>query len=270
MVLLVLKDFADEVTKTHDGGMTNNTLSASLRQAVDEELAPWDTRKLTNSEAAFLADDFPYATGSDAYHLAQAILRLRPKATPIAATDNEVQDPEVARFVWAKSLLIAIEAASHFGVEDFRRDLLDDKLLAPGQVADWIDAQAASDGPRTRYVIGIPILGGSSVPPLFSQTEVRVVGYSEENVEFVGDDGRYRNVPVARGGVLERLRQLADLLARTYPWQPAQASTFVLTGATPVVRALRRTMPRLDDTDRRLITFEIDPDVPVDFLGPWV
>ena len=154
MVLLVVPDFVDEVTKIHDGGMTSDTLSAVLRKAVNDEMRPWDKRKLTKSEAAFLADEWPEATKSEAFDLAQQVLKQRRARTPIAAADADVQDPKVARFVWAKSLLLAIDAASEVGVKAFRCDVLDGQLLELGQVADWINEQAESDGTPTRYLIG--------------------------------------------------------------------------------------------------------------------
>ena len=46
-------------------------------------------------------------------------------------------------------------------------------------------------------------------------------------------------IPVAAGGVLDELRVVSDRLARRHTWTPAQATTFVLTGNTPLVSPLR-------------------------------
>ena len=88
-----------------------------------------------------------------------------------------------------------------------------------------------------------------------------------EIIEFAIDDGKVHERAVAHDGVLDRLRKLADQLASVYPWQPSQASTFVLTGATPLVMALHREMPGPLQPERRLITLEVDPDVPVRFVA---
>jgi hypothetical protein len=247
--------------------MTRDHLSAFLRKAVNKALAPWDEPKLTNSEAAFLQDDQPDAANSDAYDLAEQIRQQRRARTPIGATDADAQDPEVARFMWAKSMLVAIDAASDPAVTAFRGDVLNDQLLALEQVTDWIDERTKSDGMPTRYVTGTPTVNVAADTSLPANVEIVAHGFFFESVEFTGDDGRVHRRPVARGGVLDHLRQLAIQLAANYPWQPAQASSFVLTGATPLVTALHRTMPGLGADDRRLITFEVDPDVPVKFVA---
>ena len=245
--------------------MTHATISAFPRKAVDKALATMEWSRLTNKEVAFLVEEWP--TETDSYELAWRVVRQRQKLTPIVTTDAEVQDPEVARFIWAKSLLVAIDAASHDGVSAFRDEVLHDRLLALQQVADWIDAQAESDGLRTTYVTGTPIVDAASATSLPMHIEVRAHGFFVESVDFARDDGWVDRRPVARGGVLDRLRVLAHELAINYPWQPAQASTFVLTGATPLVTALRVEVPGFTLTDRRLITLEIDADIPVDLVA---
>jgi hypothetical protein len=67
----------------------------------------------------------------------------------------------------------------------------------------------------------------------------RKYGGGGSELFFVDYKGRPRRRAVWKGSPLEGLRRLSESLARTYRWEPAQATMFVLTGAIPAVPALK-------------------------------
>jgi hypothetical protein len=79
------------------------------------------------------------------------------------------------------------------------------------------------------------------------------------------EDDWVRRVTVTADGALDRLRVLAEVLAKDYGWTPAQASIFVLCGVTPFIATVRITRSSAKvrhhaDLDwARRITLDIDP-----------
>jgi len=66
---------------------------------------------------------------------------------------------------------------------------------------------------------------------------------------------------------LDKLRKLAESLAQSYPWQPAQAAAFVLEGLIPLATPfmLRLPQPQHDNRPRRAkLIMEIDLWIPAD------
>ena len=145
--------------------------------------------------------------------------------------------------------LIARKAATEKSVIAFRRQHLAEGLLKRQDVIEWIIKQAAEDGPASRYV-RLPIPGDHELtrrnrrfivePPLkisdtpsATQVEVELLSYASPDHQSV------EVIAVRHGGRLDGLRILTKSLARRYTWQEAQATTFILTGITPLLSSLR-------------------------------
>src|SRR5205823_643336 len=78
-----------------------------------------------------------------------------------------------------------------------------------------------------------------------------------------GTDNWTQVVPTRIDGLLERLRNLSERLAKVYDWQEAQATLFVLTGAVPFISPIQATtiMRRRSLYFNQHIVLDIDPTV---------
>jgi hypothetical protein len=90
----------------------------------------------------------------------------------------------------------------------------------------------------------------------------RKYGGGGSELFFVDYKGRPRRRAVWRGSPLARLRRLSESLARTYRWEPAQSTMFVLTGKPPKVPALKAT------TRLRYSPQHLDATITVE-ASPW-
>jgi hypothetical protein len=144
----------------------------------------------------------------------------------------------------ALSELLGAEASRSAQVAAFRKEILQGELLKPGEVPDWIAAQHERD--KT------PAALKRSLPP----------GTAEE-IQFEYPGSAHVGVwPVFPGGVLDYLREIGNQLVRTYGWERALATTFVLTGVVPSVPAIKVCMtPHFKYTRLNRITLEVDPSV---------
>jgi Sulfotransferase family len=132
------------------------------------------------------------------------------------------------------SFLLAQEASKDPEVNAFRKHTLRDRLLSLENATAWIVDQAQQDG----------------------------VGGPAPTLEYVGADGWPLRQPTIEGSVLDRLRLLAARLAPIYGWEQSQASTFVLTGLTPLASAIRSTtIGGLPFSSTLRIVLEVDPAV---------
>jgi hypothetical protein len=238
----------------------------SHRAVIDEELKRcFSQRALTDAEWRQVELDDRH---EDAYDTADRIrtqrLRRQPMAQPPGERDESLPT-EFASFVWARSLLAAADAADDPGVIAFRADVLGGQLLPLDSVWDWVHEQRRLDGPATEYARHVvpqgwrehdPVPVGAAYASSYSET----LSYSAAGEPVV------HYVPVSRDGVLYLLRQLSERLAPVYGWQQAQASTFVLTGYTPVVSMLRMTTPRIPGPRQRVV-LDVDPDVPPELVA---
>jgi hypothetical protein len=173
------------------------------------------------------------------------------------------------------SRLLAAEAARDEEVRSFREEVLGGSLMKPQDVDRWIERQAKEDGPPSRWLT-VPLPTGYEVrssttfattePPLTISEETpailvqkRYLSYVSSRVDELEEDPR-RDVPTAEGGVLDRLRQLSEGLARFYRWDEAAATNFVLTGETPLMPSIE-TRSRVPSTYGTLarISLTIDP-----------
>lgn len=174
--------------------------------------------------------------------------------------------------MWALSQLVARHAAEDPDVVTFRATYLPDGLVAWAELEDWMDKQTDQDGERTSDV-SFTIPPGTAVewdgpvprfdPPIAAVTTG--VHFSSRLLAYAlpGDRGVRRRTVAANGG-LDQLGRLADSLAASFSWQPAQASVFVLTGTPPMIMGVKVTVPAMNvrynyglDWARR-ITLDVD------------
>jgi hypothetical protein len=142
---------------------------------------------------------------------------------------------------WALSQLVAAYAHHDPDVIAFRHKYLGAALVEWADLDTWIMAQAKLDGESTTdLTIALP--AGAIADPDADELHLsppvervrparvasRVLAYA-----LPGDDW-VRRVAVTADGTLDRLRVLAEALARAYGWTPAQASIFVLCGVPPL------------------------------------
>lgn len=229
-----------------------------FRRRIDNRLSPG----VTNKEWEFLVkrgivDD--WAADRSAAVVAMAVEMLqdvresqqasgapRPRRTsdrPLLASDHTAPStPLAALNEHALSELVAVIAADDGQLEAFRVDVLAGVLLRPSQVKTWIAdryREQGGDGGNYAIVSGTTDddLEVTDTPRLNRLLEVtgRVLEY------VVPGEQRSRIVGVRPRGVLDRLRLLSEGLARAHGWQPAQATTFVLTGMTPWIGLIRVT-----------------------------
>lgn len=74
--------------------------------------------------------------------------------------------------------------------------------------------------------------------------------------------GTIHHIPVADGGVLDRVRELAEYLAPRYGWDVADAANFVLTGASQPAPRIRSEVTLVDQLPvMSRITLSIDPSM---------
>lgn len=145
----------------------------------------------------------------------------------------------------------AAEAGRFPEVQAFRRQVLDGKLLAPEEVGAWVSRQVAQQGPPTVWV-KLPLPEGACpahphdtncLQALVTLPEdLRANWPLESSLETLAypSGERVSQVPVARGGTLWRLKELAAYLTAMFPlWTEPQAVAFVLTGAVPTLLRAR-------------------------------
>jgi hypothetical protein len=173
---------------------------------------------------------------------------------------------------WALSQLVAAHAHHDLDVIAFRHKYLGDALVEWADLDTWITARAKLDGePTTDVTIALPasVLSDPDADELHisrSLEGVRPARVATRRLDYaLPEDDWIRRVAVTADGALDRLRVLADALAKAYSWTPAQASIFVLSGVTPFIATVRVTRSSAKvrhhaDLDwARRITLDIDP-----------
>jgi hypothetical protein len=186
---------------------------------------------------------------------------------------NGLERDSLTQRLRAISLLLAHDAEQEPLVVDFRTSVLSGQLLRSDEVEDWIKQQAIADGKPTQLLNGVPLppdvgcqwdrtAGGWVIdPPIPIDRQHPTLGrISVELLAYgVPEDPWQRVVKTTIGGVLEKLRQVSEYLAKQYGWQDAQATLFVLTGNIPAVSGIRaKTQFRPFPVATR-ITLTIDP-----------
>jgi hypothetical protein len=205
----------------------------------------------------------------DALDYAHSLLGRRRRSVATPNDSRTVLPVDVQRLFWAKSLLCAAHAEAEHDIVGFRQELLRGRLLRLDQVREWIEEAGAADGPPRFYVEaelpegwkpGDPI---GPLSPWISRWADQVQVLEDLRLDFAVPGSRFaHSITIARDGVLADLHAISLRLAREYPWQPAQATTFVLTGYTPFVAVIRSST----GSSRSTATLEFDPDAPSDLL----
>ena len=166
--------------------------------------------------------------------------------------------------------LAAKQAATEKIVITFRQQHLTKRLLKSEEVVEWIERQAAEEGRASRY-LRVPIPdrhelitrnGRVFVEPMISISEAPSASHvGMELLSYAAPGDQWvRRIPVKHGGMLDRLRVVSEYLARRFTWQEVQASTFVLTGLSPIMSSLRGEIRvALSQPISSRISMEIDP-----------
>ena len=145
--------------------------------------------------------------------------------------------------------LTARRAATEKGVVAFRQQHLTEGLLKREEVVEWITRQAEDEGPASRY-LRVPVPDGHELvrrngrittePPLTISDTASAIQVEMELLSYSAPDDQWvQRIPVKHGGTLDELRMLGRLLARRFAWQEVQATTFILTGISPLLSSLR-------------------------------
>jgi len=171
------------------------------------------------------------------------------------------------------SRLAADEAKRQPGVIAFRKEVLKDRLLATEHVESWVNQQAKLDGPVTHWLGDVPVPSkhrfefDSKSGTLVIHPELRISRLDcSASLQFLSyaalPDLWVRKLPTAAGGVLERLRHLSEDLVRSYDWEEAAGTLFVLTGSIPLIQPLLLKFTWSARTfKRRTVELSVDPAV---------
>ncbi len=169
------------------------------------------------------------------------------------------------------SRIAAEEAARQPSVISFRKEVLKARLLAPEQLESWVNEQAKLDGRPTHWLgdVLVPskhqIEFDSKSGTLVLRPELRIsrlaCSASAKVLNYAAlPDLWVRKLPTAVGGVLDRLRQLSEELTRSYDWEDAAATLFILTGRIPLIQRLVLKFTWSARTfKRRVIDLSVDP-----------
>jgi len=163
----------------------------------------------------------------------------------------------------------AAEAGRLPEVQAFRCEVLGGTCLAPEEVSAWVSRQVTQQGPPTVWVkVPLPegacpehphdmrCLQGLVTLPEDSRTRWPVE-WSLETLAYPSGE-RVSQVPVARGGTLWRLKELAAKITALFPlWNEPQVVVFVLTGAVPTLSRARASFEAATVGPPR-ITMDID------------
>jgi hypothetical protein len=213
---------------------------------------------------------------SDLDQLLDEAHRILAAGTPSAEHQVPAPAPREPRLgqerAWALSQLVAAHAHQDPDVIAFRHKYLGGTLVEWADLDTWLTGRAKLDGePTTDRTIALPANAISYPdadelhlsPPVATVRPSRVAT-RRLDYALLGDNW-VRRVAVTADGALDRLRNLAEALAKAYSWTPAQASIFVLCGVAPFIPTVRTTRSSVKvrhhaDLDwARRITLDIDP-----------
>jgi len=205
-------------------------------QAIIQELAVRVAGR-TDWVEEFIDNDYlrEVREGTMTLEQAEAAIRnIRARRRDLEAEWAQVLRPPTERGStedWSRSfsIVIAEVAATDPEVQDFRSTHLGVELLQLDEVDAWVKQQQATDGSATRWVTCPEGEVGS--PAGHAERSAKLLRYGTL------DDWEH-SVPTAHDRVLDKLRVISERLAGSLPWQAPQATTWVLTGITPVARVL--------------------------------
>jgi hypothetical protein len=224
----------DEALRRETGGSTTNRpLSDDEWVAVEGGISAND-RASPDSIAAIARQVVLWRRVAQA-DCRQFVGRRRPGQTGIDWTEEATSDVLAAH--------AEQETEHRFGVKAFRAECLGTHLLTLADVPGWIRSRVNAEK------MNRPEPGTNRARP-----RLLTLAYAGPGSDFM------QRVVVAPGGTLERLREIAARLEAFYGWDQAQATTFVLTGMTPIVHAIRGTVSVSSPlTVRSKITLTISP-----------
>lgn len=166
--------------------------------------------------------------------------RRAPRMLPAEGEEADARDERLRQVVLAR--LLARQAQRDEEVRSFRADVLGGQLISPEQVEEWMVQHYDLEGATVWLVTPMPpgheiVLGPEpiAIDPPVTITALHEESYGQYIPYGVPGDDREHWVPIAAGGVLERLHGLGERLASDYGWSLAQAVVFILTGTAPVV-----------------------------------
>ena len=130
--------------------------------------------------------------------------------------------------------IAAINAARDDAVIAFRTYVLDDRLIEFEDSKEWVETAAQQDGPATGLVT-IPA-DAERIPQSPEELIELGIGAPPQTIPIKFPDAArewVEVVPVRLGGVLDRLRGVANSLEKEYGWGEPYAVAFILTGESP-------------------------------------
>lgn len=165
------------------------------------------------------------------------------------------------------SMIMASRASQDEELASFRQDVLGKRLLRAAEVEGWIKNVARNQGRATTWVKA-PVEW--TWKPKRKQIRRRVMPFdlngarlNYEMLRYLSVDGEVRGELTTAEGVLERLRRLSERLAARYGWSEAAATSFILSGETPLCAAIRyRVRTSSTVPARTRLVLEIDPALP--------
>lgn len=166
---------------------------------------------------------------------------------------------------WALSIIAADFASKDEDVQRFRSEVLNGELIEFDQVESWIKERAKEGedaGRSSEWLNMVPIPPGHDIrrepeggyvldPPLSIGAPLTAESIQFKLLQYAVPEKEYAcRIRVDTGGTLERLHSLSERLAKSYRWEPGQATAFLLTGATPPVSVLRARIESVLTTGR--------------------
>jgi hypothetical protein len=247
-----------------------------LRTALQRRFGPQFHQGLWDYLLEYGFVDETLTGASDLDQLVDEARRILAAGTPSAEHRVPAPTPREPKLgherAWALSQLVAAHAHHDPDVSAYRHHYLGDALVEWTELDTWITARAKLDGePTTDVTIALPATAISDpdadelhLSPPMERVRPSRVATRRLDYALPGDDW-IRRVAVTADGALDRLRVLAEALAKAYGWTPAQASIFVLCGITPFIATVRVTRSsakvrhQADLVWARRITLDIDP-----------
>lgn len=185
--------------------------------------------------------------------------------SPVADSDRRTQ---------AISEILAGLARERTDVLSFRESQLEGRLLDFEDVESWINGERETQGPPTTFLklalksheLRRDTVGFALDPPLklTKIPDAMEPEFSAAVLSYATQDSSWtQTVAVNSDSNLGQLSRLSKSLARSYRWQEAQATVFVLTDLIPVVSPMRVSIKRsfgIDALSR--VTIVADPTVP--------
>lgn len=190
------------------------------------------------------------------------------KARPTRTPKEETLPPDER--LLALSEVLAVQAARRPDVQAFRQEVLGGQLLQPKNIPAWIKERAAEDSEPEMLLTVTAVVSKDALPPVGAPAQEqlaaaqravaagRPLSYGEKHATLsYPENGAAQVAFIAYGGVLWRLKGIAEALAREYGWQEAQAVAFILAGSVPLASRGRVQLKWTKSGPR--IVLEIDP-----------